>query len=104
MLKTILNRKKALNIFIPKFVNVKTLKINKMTTLNSRLPDELLDKLSEKAKKLDLPKDKLVEIALRIYLKQIDVVENRTLEENASLKIAEEGMKAYLDKLEKDII
>ncbi len=75
-----------------------------MTSLTSSLPDELIEKLTEKANKLDLPKDKIVEIALRIYLKQLDIVENRTLEENASLKNAEDGMKAYLDKLEKDII
>jgi len=75
-----------------------------MTSLSTILPDKLLKKLSEKAKKLDLPKDKIVEIALRIYLNQLDTIENRTLKENASLKIAEEEMKAYLDKLEKDII
>ena len=75
-----------------------------MTTLTSSLPDELLEKLSEKALKLDLQKDKIIEIALRIYLSQLDIVENRTLEENAGLKIAEEGMKDYLKKLEDDII
>ncbi len=75
-----------------------------MTTLTISLPDELLEKLSEKALKLDLPKDKIIKIALRIYLNQLDIVENRTLEENAGLKIAEEGMKDYLKKLEDDII
>ncbi len=75
-----------------------------MTTLTISLPDELLEKLSEKALKLDLPKDKIIEIALRIYLNQLDIVENRTLEENAGLKIAEEGMKDYLKQLEDDII
>ncbi len=75
-----------------------------MTALTITLPDDLLENLATKSKKLDLPKDKIIEISLRIYLKQLDIVENRTLKENVSLKIAEEGMQAYLDKLEKDII
>ena len=42
-----------------------------MTTFTSTLPDDLMNLLSEKAKELSLPKNKLIEKALRIYLKKI---------------------------------
>jgi hypothetical protein len=46
-----------------------------MTTFNSSLPDDLLKLLNEKAKMLSLPKNKIIEKALRIYLEQLNKAE-----------------------------
>lgn len=54
-----------------------------MTTFTSSLPDDLLQRLSDTASKLKLPKNKLIEKALDIYLDQV----NRT-EYVASYKLA----------------
>ncbi len=43
-----------------------------MTTFTSTLPDDLLEMLNLKAKELHLPKNKLIEKALRIYLDQLN--------------------------------
>jgi len=42
-----------------------------MTTFTSTLPDELLARLNEMAKKMSMPKNKLIEKALQIYLDQL---------------------------------
>ena len=42
-----------------------------MSTFTSTLPDDLLARLSDAAKDLALPKNKLLENALRIYLDQL---------------------------------
>ena len=39
-----------------------------MTTFTSTLPEELLSKLNEVAEKLAMPKNKIIEKALQIYL------------------------------------
>ncbi|WP_245578733.1 ribbon-helix-helix domain-containing protein [Algoriphagus vanfongensis] len=39
-----------------------------MATFTSTLPDDLLQRLAEYAKKLSLPKNKLMENALNLYL------------------------------------
>jgi predicted transcriptional regulator len=46
-----------------------------MATFTSSLPDDVLAKLNEAAKKLSLPKNKLIEKALRIYLDQLNRAE-----------------------------
>lgn len=76
-----------------------------MTTFTSTLPDDLMLLLSEKAKQLSLPKNKLIEKALRIYLDQLNraayLKSYRNLAEDESvLNIAEEGMTEYLSNLE----
>jgi len=76
-----------------------------MITFTSTLPDELMNLLSEKAKELAVPKNKLIEKALRIYLDQLNRAAyvksyKRLAEDTDILLIAEEGMEDYLKNLE----
>lgn len=76
-----------------------------MSTFTSTLPDELLAQLAETANKLSLPKNKLIEKALRIYLNQLTRVEyiNSYKQMNDDVNImdmAEEGMVDYLKQVE----
>jgi uncharacterized protein (DUF924 family) len=76
-----------------------------MATFTSTLPDDLLNVLAEKAKELSIPKNKLIEKALRIYLDQLNraayVKSYKRLAEDADiLQIAEEGMEDYLKDLD----
>ena len=75
-----------------------------MTTFTSTLPDDLMNLLSEKAKELSLPKNKLIEKALRIYLDQLNRAAyvksyKRLVEDTDVLLIAEEGMEDYLKNI-----
>ncbi len=76
-----------------------------MTTFTSTLPDELIQKLNEMAGKLALPKNKIIEKALQIYLDQLNRAEyiqsykQAATDENI-IEIAEEGMVDYLKQLE----
>jgi len=75
-----------------------------MATFTSTLPDDLLRLLSEKAKALSLPKNRLMESALRLYLEHLDKAEYiKSYKEAAKdadvLSIAEEGMADYLNQL-----
>jgi hypothetical protein len=75
-----------------------------MSTFTYTLPDELLQLLGEKAKQLSLPKNKLIEKALRIYLDQLTRAEYLKSYPQASqdehvLNIAEEGMEDYLRQI-----
>jgi hypothetical protein len=77
-----------------------------MSTFTSTLPDDLLSQLSDKARKLSLPKNKLIETALRLYLEHLEKAEYIQSYRQASgdkdiLAIAEEGMSDYLKELEK---
>ena len=76
-----------------------------MATYTSTLPDEILQQLSKKAKKLSLPKNKIIERALTIYLDQLNRAEyiqsyQRAAKDDNILAIAEEGMEDYLQQLE----
>ena len=76
-----------------------------MATYTSTLPDEILQQLSKKAKKLSLPKNKIIERALTIYLDQLNKAEyiqsyQRAANDENILAIAEEGMEDYLQQLE----
>jgi predicted transcriptional regulator len=76
-----------------------------MTTFTSTLPDDLMNLLSEKAKELAIPKNKLIEKALRIYLDQLNraayVKSYKRLANDADvLSIAEEGMEDYMKNIE----
>ena len=78
-----------------------------MSTLTTTLPDDLLRLLGEKAKQYSLPKNKLIEKALRIYLEQLNRAEYiKSYKELAKdidlLYIAEEGMEDYFKQLEKE--
>ena len=76
-----------------------------MSTFTSTLPDDLLLLLNEKAKQLSLPKNKLIEKALRIYLDQLNRAEyvrsyKQLVDDPDILSIAEEGMADYCKQLE----
>jgi hypothetical protein len=75
-----------------------------MATFTSTLPDKLLKLLSEKATALALPKNKIIENALKLYLEHLDKAEYIKSYQEASkdkdvLTIAEEGMEDYLNQL-----
>ncbi len=77
-----------------------------MATFTSTLPDELLKILSEKAKALSLPKNRLIENALKLYLEHLEKAEyiksyKQAATDEEILAIAEEGMADYLRGLEK---
>lgn len=77
-----------------------------MATFISTLPDHLLQQLAEKAKALSVPKNKLIETALRLYLEHLEKAEyvksyKHASEDKDTLLLAEEGMDEYLKRLEK---
>lgn len=76
-----------------------------MVTFTSTIPDDLSKKLAEKARSLSLPKNKLIENALRLYLEHLERAEYIKSYEQAGddadiLQMAEEGMENYLKQLE----
>lgn len=76
-----------------------------MATFTTSLPDELLAKLAEQAKKLAMPKNKLIEQALNLYLEHLKrsayVKSYKTAAEDENiLLMAEEGMADYLKQIE----
>jgi len=76
-----------------------------MATFTSSLPEELLRLLEEKAKELSLPKNKLIEQALRLYLDHLNraayIRSYKEMAEDADLLIiAEEGMSDYFKQME----
>jgi len=75
-----------------------------MTTFTSTLPDDLMKMLSDKAKALKLPKNKLIEKALEIYLDQLNKAEyiksyKSAEDDDDILTMAEEGMEEYFKQL-----
>lgn len=75
-----------------------------MTTFTSTLPDDVLDQLGKMANKLAVPKNKIIEKALRIYLDQLNRAEYVKSYKQAAadlniIKLAEEGMADYLNQL-----
>jgi hypothetical protein len=75
-----------------------------MATFTSNLPDDLLKLLSEKAKALSLPKNRLMETALRLYLQHLEKAEyiksyQQAANDKDLLSIAEEGMDDYLNQI-----
>lgn len=76
-----------------------------MATFTSSLPDDLLENLSKMANELKMPKNKIIEKALKIYLEQLDRAAylksyKRMANDPDMLLIAEEGMADYLKLLE----
>jgi len=76
-----------------------------MTTFTSTLPEEIFKKLNEMAVKLSIPKNKIIEKALKIYLDQLSRAEYIKSYKDAAddtdiLVIAEEGMEDYLKQLD----
>ena len=77
-----------------------------MATFTSTLPDNLLQQLSEKANAMSLPKNKLIETALRLYLQHLEKAEyvksyRQASEDKDILLMAEEGLEDYFSQLEK---
>ena len=75
-----------------------------MATFTSTLPDKLLSLLAQKAKALSLPKNKLIEAALTIYLEHLERAEyvksyRAAADDKDVTAIAEEGMEDYLRQL-----
>ncbi|HMI67602.1 MAG TPA: hypothetical protein VK517_16290 [Cyclobacteriaceae bacterium] len=75
-----------------------------MSTFTSTLPDDLLTLLGEKAQKMAMPKNKLIENALRLYLEYLERAEyiksyRQAATDKDILQIAEEGMADYLRQL-----
>ena len=76
-----------------------------MSTFTSTLPDELLQKLNEMAIKLSVPKNRIIEKALQIYLDQLtraEYVKSYKLagDDVNIVEMAEEGMEEYLKQLD----
>jgi predicted transcriptional regulator len=78
-----------------------------MATITTSLPDELVQKLSDYAKSMGVPKNKLIEKALSLYLDHMKraayVKSYKTAAEDEDvLTLAEEGLEAYLKQLENE--
>jgi hypothetical protein len=78
-----------------------------MSTFTSSLPDDLLQALALKAKELSVPKNTLIERALRIYLEQLNraayVKSYKQMASDTDLQLlAEEGMADYFTQLEEE--
>ncbi|MEN9302229.1 MAG: hypothetical protein RL264_658 [Bacteroidota bacterium] len=78
-----------------------------MPTFTSSLPDDLLLLLAEKAKELSVPKNTLIEKALRIYLEQLNRAAyvksyKQMAADTDTLLLAEEGMADYLTQLDEE--
>ncbi len=75
-----------------------------MSTYTSTLPDDLLQRLEMKAKELAIPKNKIIEKALSLYLDQLNrAAYLRSYKEMAAdadiMQIAEEGMEDYFKQI-----
>jgi len=75
-----------------------------MTTFTSTLPDNLLEQLNDYSKKLKMPKNKLIQKALILYLDQLERAEyirsfRKYKNDEDILSIAEEGMADYYKQL-----
>lgn len=76
-----------------------------MTTFTSTLPDDILDQLNKMAKSLEMPKNKIIEKALQIYLDQLNRAEyvksyKQAGSDSDILEMAEEGMEDYFKQLD----
>lgn len=75
-----------------------------MATYTSTLPDELLKELANASKNLKMPKNKIIERAVKVYLEELDKAAFRKSFQRASkdeemLAMAEEGMADYFQML-----
>jgi predicted transcriptional regulator len=78
-----------------------------MSTFTSSLPDDLLQSLAQKAKELSVPKNTLIERALRIYLEQLNraayVKSYKQMVADTDIQmLADEGMADYLSQLSEE--
>ena len=75
-----------------------------MPEFTSILPDDLIKSLSDKADSLSIPRNVLIEKALRLYLQFLDKAEyaksyKRASNDSDVLSLAEEGLAEYLKNL-----
>ena len=75
-----------------------------MATFTSSLPDHLLDQLAAAAKDLKLPKNKIIQKAVEIYLEQLEKAAyaasyDKMAKDPDMLLMAEEGMADYFTQL-----
>lgn len=75
-----------------------------MATFTSTLPDHLLERLSNLAKELQLPKNRLMEKALELYLEQLEKASYIKSYKEASsdediLMVTEEGLQDYFNQV-----
>jgi predicted transcriptional regulator len=78
-----------------------------MTTFTSSLPDELFARLNLMAGKLSLPKNKIIERALSIYLDHLNKAEyiksyKMAANDTNIINMVEEGMTDYLKQIENE--
>lgn len=76
-----------------------------MATFTSSLPDELLENLSQMAKQLKMPKNRIIEKALQLYLDELKKAQyiksfKRASQDKEVMAMAEEGMAEYFRMLE----
>lgn len=76
-----------------------------MATFTSSLPDDLLENLAKMAKELKMPKNKLIEKALRHYFEQIEKAQyaksfKRAANDPEMFQVAEEGITDWFRILE----
>lgn len=74
-------------------------------TYTSSLPKDLLEQLNEMAKELNVPKNKIIERSLRLYLRKLKKAEyirsfQRAAEDDEVISMAEEGMEEYLNMVD----
>ena len=75
-----------------------------MATFTSSLPEKLLNQLATTAKELGMPKNKIIEKALGLYLEQLDRTAylksyKKMAKDEDILLMAEEGMADYFKQL-----
>lgn len=76
-----------------------------MATFTSSLPDNLLKELGKTAKELKMPKNKIIEKALSVFLEQLDRAKyaqsyKKMANDKDMLLMAEEGMADYFKQLQ----
>lgn len=76
-----------------------------MATYTSTLPNDMLDQLNEYAQKLNMPKNQLIERALRNYFDKLKKAEyirsfQRAAQDKEVMALAEEGLDDYLKMVE----
>ncbi len=75
-------------------------------TYSSTLPIELIEQLNEYARKLNIPKNQLIERSIRHYLESIKKAEyirsfQRAANDEEQMELAEMGLDDFLDQVEK---
>lgn len=76
-----------------------------MMTFTSTLPEDSFEKLSQMSKEMNIPKNKIIQRALNMYLKELDKALYRKSfkkykEDVDVLSIAEEGMQDYISQID----